>query len=368
MRKLAFFLSLILVLTPITVFAEETAVEQVVSTVAGSGSHGSSDGTSLAQFNLPLGITGNGKSLFVTDTYNNLIREIDRFGVTDHLAGRIIGLDDNGFPSGLHLDGFLTKAMFNRPAGIVADGNYKLYIADAGNNAIRLINSNRVITVAGNSYGGYGNGTAEQARFTSPSGIAMDSRKNLYVADTLNHCIRKIDPKGNVTTVAGTPMEAGFSDGRSDAALFNCPIGIAVSEDGRNIYVADTGNHRIRLIRSGRVTTYAGTTEQTDEYGEPVGGFLDGVGKDAMFNLPMGLVLNGEDLIVADSANHRIRLITSDGVTTLAGSGEPGAADGSFLAAEFNLPSGVFLQNGTLYIADTGNNLIRSLPLEQTKG
>ncbi len=114
-------------------------------------------------------------------------------------------------------------------------------------------------------------GYVTEARFNYPTGLALDGGNNLYVADTLNNVIRKIDTKGNVTTVAGVPGSSGYQNGVAGQALFNAPTGIAVSEDGHRIYVADTGNHRVRLIRGGIVTTYAGAPGRIDQDGEPWG-------------------------------------------------------------------------------------------------
>ena len=194
------------------------------------------------------------------------------------------------------------------------------------------------------------------------------------MADTLNNCIRKIDPDGNVTTVAGVPETGGYSDGEAGEALFNEPSGIAVNSDGSVIFVADTGNHVIRKIDvdAGLVTTFAGMmTGEADDDGEPLGGFKNGVALSAVFNLPRGLALSESPadgksvLFVADSGNHMIRAVTPGGIViTVAGSGEAGDRGGSCMDDALNAACGVSVMNGVLYIADTGNNKIKAVSVD----
>jgi sugar lactone lactonase YvrE len=364
-KWLLLMISLFVALTPLTSLAEETAAP-AVTTLAGTGGHGASDGAQSAEFNLPYAIAGDSKNLYVADTYNNLIRVVDiDTGAVRTYMGRSLGTDDQGFPIGFFRDGAKREALFNRPYGIAVGTGGRLYVADGLNNAIRQVNRSRVTTHSGGA-AGHQDGNSDEALYNAPSGIAVDKKNNMYVADTLNHCIRKIDARGKVTTIAGIPGTYGNEDGNAKTkALFNSPMGIAVADNG-DIYVADTGNHTIRLIRGNRVDTLAGITVQTDQDGQPLGGFADGAADAAMFSLPVGLALYGDSLLVADSANNRIRSVSvlDGGVTTLAGTGEPGAADGAALQAELSLPSGLFINKTTLYIADTGNNLIRVLDLE----
>ena len=325
----------------------------VVSTFAGTGSHGSHDGEN-AQFNLPHGIfAGQDGRLFVADTHNNLIRTIDGYGVTERVSGDVLTRDDNRFPAGYHRDG--RNALFNRPTGGLAAGDGRLFIADAANHAIRVIDGDTVYTFAGGRQG-HINGSRGSARFNWPSAIAADKQGNLFIADTLNHSIRRIDYQtGRVTTLAGARGRYGYADGHAVQALFNSPMGIAVSDDGSTVYIADTGNHVIRVIENRQVRTLAGTLILDDEE-VPAGGFADGYA--ARFNLPQGLFLWNEGLIVADSANHRIRLVTHGGkASTLSGTGEPGYVNG--VEAQFHFPRDVYIVNGTLFIADTGNNAVR---------
>lgn len=261
-------------------------------------------------------------------------------------------------PSAAFQDGRGTVARFNAPTGIAADpgGAYFSYVADTGNNAIRKVwwgNSGwTVSTVAGGGplQPGSTDAVGASARFKGPRGVALDGSGTLYVADTGNHTIRRITSSGTVTTLAGKAGQPGSVDSTGSLARFNSPRGVAVDSLG-NVYVADTGNHTIRMItQQGAVTTLAGLA------GQP--GSTDGIGSAARFNLPNGIALSGY-LYVADTGNSTIRRIypSAAWVETIAGvAGQPGVADGTH--ARFNGPVGVAADShGTVYVADTGNNV-----------
>jgi sugar lactone lactonase YvrE len=212
----------------------------------------------------------------------------------------------------------------------------------------------RVATVAGNGLSGTVDGAAARSQYSDPFGVAIDSRGNVYVADGGDgNRIRKIGTDGVVSTLAGG--REGFADGVGSAAAFNTPSALAIDRRG-NLYVADTGNHAIRKIApDGSVTTIAGN-------GKP--GFADGPGALARFNGPVGIAVDDAGIVyVADTYNDRIRRIALDGsVSTVAGNGQPGEADGAARDAGFDTPAAVAVaRDGTLFVADTGNHAIRRI-------
>jgi sugar lactone lactonase YvrE len=211
-----------------------------VTTLAGSTSQGSADGTgAAASFNCPGGITTDGTNLYVADSGNNEIRKVViASGVVTTLAGST---------TAGYADGTGAAARFNSPGGITTDGT-NLYVADYGNNEIRriVIASGAVTTLAGSTTSGHADGTGAAASFSSPANITTDGT-NLYVADLSNNEIRRVViSTGAVTTLAGSTT-AGHADGTGAAAKFNSPGGITT--DGTNLYVADYGNNEIREIQ-----------------------------------------------------------------------------------------------------------------------
>ncbi|RKT00250.1 YDG domain-containing protein [Flavobacterium sp. 123] len=252
-------------------------------------------------------------------------------------------------------DGIGTSASFSNPSGVAIDAAGNLYIADRFNHKIRKITpSGLVSTFAGSGTIGATDGTGSSASFSIPTGVAIDAAGNIYVADYGNNKIRKITAAGTVTTFAGIGTR-GATDGRGTVASFNLPSAVAVDGAG-NVYVADTSNNKIRKITpAGVVTTLAGSGDK---------GATDGTGTAASFNLPSGIVVDAEaNVYVADRENHVIRKITPAGaVTTLAGSGIVGATDGTGTTASFKYPYGVTVDmEANVYVADTYNNTIRKI-------
>ena len=336
-----------------------TSVDTTFTTLAGTaGSQGSADGTgSAALFNYPNGVavdaTGN---VYIADESNHTIRKITSGGVVTTLAGTA--------GSSGSTDGTGSAARFASPAGVAADVEGNVYVADRANHSIRKITSGGVVTtLAGSSAGdtGSSDGTGSDARFWSPRSVAVDVEQGtVYVADTANHTIRKITPGGVVTTLAGSAGSLGSTDGTGSAARFYQPRGVAVDVAG-NVYVADWLNHTIRKITfDGVVTTLAGTAGSS--------GSTDGTGSAARFNRPLGVAVDAADNVyVTDGSNHTIRKITSGGVvTTLGGTaGSTGSTDGIGSAAQFDSPAGVAVDAaGNLYVADQSNHTIRKSSLQ----
>ena len=255
-------------------------------------------------------------------------------------------------------DGTGTAAQFDQPYGLAIDSSGNLYVADRKNQTIRKVTSGGVVTtIAGTPLSvGSTNGTGSAALFNEPSGVAVDSSGNLYVADTSNDVIRKVTSAGVVTTLVGTAGSPGSTDGTGSSALLNEPYSIAIDSSG-NLYVADLGNQVIRKVTSGGVSsTFVGTAGTS--------GFANGTGSAAQFRDPTSIVIDSSgNLYVADSGNNAIRKITSGGVvTTLAGSGVAGSADGTGAGASFHSPRGIAIDsNGNLYVADSQNSTIRKV-------
>jgi hypothetical protein len=256
-------------------------------------------------------------------------------------------------------DGTGAAARFSGPLAVATDSTGNVYVADTNNNTIRKITPAGVVSTLAGTAGvpGSTDATGAAARFNSPRGIATDSAGNVYVGDTLNFTIRKITPKGEVTTLAGTAGVFGSADGIGAAASFNFPNGVATDGDG-NVYVADTNSPAIRKITpAGVVTTLAGTPG--------VWGSTDATGAAASFEVPIGVATDGAgNVYVGDFAAMTIRKIAPAGVvTTLAGkAGAAGSADGTGSAARFYDPAGVATDgSGNVYVADDFNNTVRKI-------
>lgn len=247
-----------------------------------------------------------------------------------------------------------TGSALSNPYHLTVDAAGTIYVADNGNSVIRKISGGVVTTFAG-GVSGNADGLGTKARFGSPTGVALDDGGNLYVTDGTNRNIRKIAPDGQVTTVAGNG-DYGHANGSVYTASFTGPSGIAVDK-ARNLYIADPYDQRIRKITpAGEVSTFAGSGSI---------GKADGQGEAASFSYPAGITIDAAgNLYVADSAGNRIRKISPSGaVSTLAGSGVSGGrADGPAQAATFYQPIGIAVDNaGFIYISEMMNNLVRKL-------
>ena len=252
-------------------------------------------------------------------------------------------------------------ANFQTPSGMVEGVDGSIYVVEQFKHVITKISPDGTVsTLAGNGTSGFTNGSGVNASFFFPQGITLAEDGNLYVTDSGNSSIRKITPNGNVTTLAGTGEE-GVKDGEGTNASFDSPSGIVWNPKLKALYVADRGNNSIRAVTlDGIVTTYAGKTG-----GDPDN--VNGVGIFARFSGPTGICVDElGNLYVADRNNNTIRLLESENeseamVSTYAGSIE-GNTDGVFENASFNTPTGLAIDDqGILYVADSNNNLIRSI-------
>ena len=329
-----------------------TATKEV-TTLAGTGPpSGSTDNPTgtLAKFYQPFDITTDGTNLYVADTKNHTIRQVViSTGAVTTLAGTAgsSGKIDNSTGTG---------ASFKTPKGITTDGT-NLYVADQQNHLIRqiVISTGAVTTLAGSSAGYSDNPTGTSAQFSSPCGITTDGT-NVYVADTFNYRIRQIViDNGTVTTLAGSGSAGSADNDNGSLASFDRPYGITT--DGTNLFVADSFNDKIRkiVIETRVVTTLAGTGLAGEADNDN--------GLSASFDGAFGITTDGTNLYVADRGNNKIRKIGIDNrsVTTLAGTGTGGRANGAGSDATFKQPAGITTDGYDLYVITQGNHLIRKI-------
>lgn len=322
-----------------------------VETLAGNGWAGLVEGPMpTANFNQPRALILDAKGeVLVADSQNHRIRKLANNGYTSTLAGAQHGLMGPYFA-----DGPGEQAQFNLPTAMALHPNGNIYIADTDNHRIRVMTPDGTVsTFVGTGVAGYANGNPAVAQFRRPQGIAIDQQGNIYVADTDNHSIRKITAAGSVTTLAGNG-QSGFLNGKGEAARFHFPTALAIQKNG-DLYLADTFNHSIRKITNGVVSTLAGDGKE---------GFLDGPGFQAQFRFPQGLAFDSQqNLYIADTGNHRIRKYLADQqVITLAGNGQAAYADGNAAVTQFNHPIGLlFNPQGQLLVADSDNQRIRRI-------
>ena len=326
----------------------------IITTVAGNGGGLATS----AKLSLPSDVTvDTSGNLYIADTYNHRIQLVTKStGIITTVAGNgTRGYGRDGGPA--------TLSRLDHPRGVAVDASGNIYIADTGNTRIRIVTKSTGIisTLAGNGYyGGDGDGGLATSASLYPFGISVDASGNLYIADTYNHRIRLITKStGIITTVAGNGTRGyGGDGGLAIAAPLNDPRGVAVDASG-NIYIADIDPDRIRLVTksTGIITTVAGI--RNEEYGEGV------LATSAKFYSPRGVAVDASgNVYIADTSNHRIRLVTkSTGIiTTVAGNGTDsyGGDGGLATSARLNSPRGVAVDaSGNLYIADSDNGRIR---------
>jgi serine/threonine-protein kinase len=315
--------------------AASTSTIIPTTTLAGTGLQGYTNGTgTAASFNNPTClVVDTAGNVYVADYRNNAIRKITSAGVVTTLAG-------GGTPGVVDSTG--VTGVFNRPAGVAIDAAGNVYVADGGNNMIRMINPAGTISIlAGTGASGAVNGAAATATFNSPQGIALDAAGNVYVADNGNNQVRKISKAGMVTVMAGSDT-SGSANGSDTSARFNEPTALTLDAAG-NVYVADYGNNLIRKITpAGLVTTFAGSG---------AAGAANGTGPAASFNGPAGIAIDvAGNIYVADYSNNLIRKITPAGAVT------------SISNAALNRPYGVAVDAaGNIYVANYGNSTIQKI-------
>jgi RHS repeat-associated protein len=328
------------------------ALDTIITTVAGNGTYGDSgDGGPATQAQLaPLGIAvGSDGSLYIADVINHRIRRMAPDGRIATVAGDgSAGYGGDGGPA--------TQAQLTAPLGVAVGPNDDFYFIDSENNRVRRVDpGGRITTVAGNgSVGNSGDGgPAILARLAYPRGVAVGPDGSLYIADTYNHRIRRVDPNGIMTTVAGNGTYGRKGDGGpATAGQLTAPIGVAVGADG-SLYIAEAeDNNRVRRVGpDGIMTTVAGS----GVYGDGGDG---GPAIKAQLSEPGGIALGRDgSLYIADTGNHRLRWVGADGIiTTVAGTDISGYAGdgGPASAAVLSSPQGVAVApDGSLYIADS---------------
>jgi len=321
-----------------------------VDTFSGTGFMGdkNSNNRQRADFNRPTGLALSGKSIYIADTFNHKIRMID----ASHKTSTFAGTGEVGSE-----DGSQDRASFYRPTGIAVAKDGTIYIAEIDNHIIRRVSPDgKVTTFAGTGVKGDRDGQAKQAQFNKPFNLIVNTQGDLYVTELGNHKVRKITADGMVTTYTGKGYQ-GKKDGALKEALFNQPRGIVMDRKGR-IYIADSNNNTIRQIdEKGRVRSFAGGGRKGDQ---------DGKGVAASFNDPRALAIDSQDNIyVADTGNHKIRMITPRGIVkTIAGSSQGGDRDGFETEAAFFSPRGIAVDGDNhIYVSDFHAHKIRKITI-----
>ncbi len=306
--------------------------------------------SALLNQNRGLVMDGSG-NLFVADSGNNVIRKIAANGIITTVAGNgMAGSSGDGGPA--------TAAQLNFPYGLAVDHSGNLYIADSGNHRIRKVSGGTITTVAGTGTPGYGGdgGPAASAQLNTPFGVAVDGSGNIYVADSYNNRVRVVAPGGTITTFAGNGAKGYSGDGaQATAAKLSTPYSVALDGSG-NLYLADSGNQRVRMVApGGMITTVAGNGGR---------GFAGdgGPATGTQLSSPRGVAADGAgNLRIADTNNNRIRSVTAGTIQTLAGNGQAAVGDGGpATGARLYFPSAAALA-GNLYIADGADNVIREV-------
>lgn len=333
--------------------------EKNIKVYAGTGMSYLVDGSlDQAVFFAPTGIIKYKNAIYIADNKNNSIRKIKDDKVTT-VAGDYSVRDEFDVVLGSFADG--NEAKFDSPSFLATPKN-GILVTDTNNNLIRYFSGSKVSTYAGNIEGGYKDGKRSKALFNNPTGIVATDRGIIYIADTGNNVIRKIDRNDNVTTYAGVMSEdGGYKDGKASEAMFNRPMGLFLKNGA--LYVVDCGNQRIRKIEDGKVTTVAGGGEETyDDSNEIIGDYIDGSLENARFNFPQNVIFDDEgNMYVADTGNSAIRKIDKAGfVYTIAGLS-------SNDDVEIISPVGLMIDGSKLYVTDTVKNNIIVIDIREAE-
>jgi sugar lactone lactonase YvrE len=331
-------------------------------TLAGSGPTVHQSVKKVAAQNSLLVEDGPANSIYLWDPWDLALAPTGEIYFTEYIGNRIRVLETDGAIRTLagsltrgYIDASGSRARFDGPMGLALLPDGSLVVADSANHAIRKVTPQGVVTtLAGNGRNGSRNGRGSGATFYTPNGVATDPYGNVYVADSDNSLIRKIDPTGQVTTLAGS--QRGFDDGPASVARFKFPSGVLYDPRDGGVFVVDMGNNRIRKVTAdSQVVTLAGNGEV---------GHLDGAGPDAEFFYPYGIDLDPQGrLWIADWLNQSVRILTPDGtVKTIAGQLPESYVDGPASYAKFKGLMNVRVgPSGRVYLADTDNERIRVL-------
>ncbi len=323
------------------------------------GGYGGDGGLAItAEFNGPCAVAVDaGGNLFVADASNNRVRRVDTNGFISTVAGNgAWGYSGDGGPA--------LRAELNNPSGVAVDASGNVFIADSLNDCVREVGADGVIhTLAGTGVQGYSGdgGAATNAQFFGPAGVAVDAAGNLYIADALNNRVRKVDARGVITTIAGTGAYGYSGDGGAATnALLNEPLGVAVDRSG-SLFIADAHNSVVRKIGAGGVIT---TVAGNGTYGYSGNG---GLATNAAMSGVFGVAVDAAgNLFLVDNGNARIRKVGANAIiTTVAGNGIVGYSgdSGPAVSASLNYPDGVAVDAAwNLFIADAGNQVVREVP------